>query len=162
MLARRLQGYDRAAMPLNSGQQRATPRVEIELPVVLGRDHGRPVEGRTRNVGPGGMCVISPRPLAVDEHVSFRLALEGQDDVEGRAHVCREHLPGMYAVRFEQLSQEAETVLHTLASRHGSSMDTGPCEAGNQRCPVLAIRSSEAELPLEGSTASGPARRRRR
>jgi hypothetical protein len=103
-------------MPESLDQRRAGARAEIQLPVTLARPNGRPVEAKTKNLGPGGMCVITPRPLAVGEELRFELALDGRGPVAGVAHVCREHLPGsMYAVRFDDVDAAAQDALSQLA-----------------------------------------------
>jgi PilZ domain len=99
-------------------EHRATPRAEVQLPVTLARPNGRPVEARTKNVGVGGMCVITPRPLAVGEELRFELALDGEGTLAGLAHVCREHPPGsMYAVRFDDVDSRAAEVLARLTGQ---------------------------------------------
>jgi hypothetical protein len=95
-------------------QRRTGARADIELPVVLARAHGNQIEAKTRNLGPGGMCVVSGRPLGVDEAFTFALQLDGRA-VEGRAHVCREQLPGVYALRFDSLAPDTAAALERLA-----------------------------------------------
>ena len=86
-------------------------RVERELDVQLIRSHGNPVASRTRDICRGGMCVETQRPLAVDEVLDFRL----ETGIEGTVRVLREHLPNVYALRFEELSLESLARLERLS-----------------------------------------------
>jgi hypothetical protein len=70
---------------------------------MLRRRSGSPIDARTVNVGPGGMCVSTPRPLALDEVLDFDLPLADADHVDGRARVLRHEGHGAYALRFEGL-----------------------------------------------------------
>src|SRR3954463_11363053 len=92
---------------------RGTLRLDREMAVTLVRQHGsgNPVESRTRNIGDGGMCVATPRPLAIDEVLDFRF----ETGIAGSVRVLREHIPNVYALRFEELSDEARTALGRLA-----------------------------------------------
>ena len=90
---------------------RGNGRVDRELSVTLMRARGNPVESRTKNISQGGMCVMTPRPLAIDEVLDFRL----ETGIEGVVRVLREQLPNVYALRFEELSLDALTRLEQLA-----------------------------------------------
>ena len=90
---------------------RAEGRLDRELTVTLLRAKGNPVESRTKNISQGGMYVRTPRPLAIDEVLAFRL----EPDIEGVVRVLREHLPNEYALRFEELSLGALARLERLA-----------------------------------------------
>jgi len=89
---------------------RRSPRIEIEMPCTLHRRSGSPIEGRTLDLGPGGMRVCTKRPLAADE--TLRFELEG---VHGRARVLRQQTYDTYAVRFELLGEPALAELRRLA-----------------------------------------------
>jgi hypothetical protein len=78
---------------------------------MLRRRTGSPIDARTVNVGPGGMCVSTPRPLALDEVLDFDLPLAGADHVDGRARVLRHEGHGAYALRFEGLLEPARARL---------------------------------------------------
>jgi hypothetical protein len=86
-------------------------RIDRELSVTLVRARGNPVESRTKNISQGGMCVATPRPLAIDELLEFRL----ETGIEGVVRVLREQLPNVYALRFEELSLEALAGIERLA-----------------------------------------------
>ena len=90
---------------------RGNGRVDRELSVTLMRARGNPVESRTKNISQGGMCVATPRPLAIDELLEFRL----ETGVEGVVRVLRQQLPNVYALRFEELSLEALSRLERLS-----------------------------------------------
>ena len=92
-------------------ERRVSPRVELECDCTLSRRFGSPIEGRTVDVGPGGMRVATKRPLATDEVLEFQLQLGAQ----GRARVLREQTYGVYALRFERLSDEDREALSRLA-----------------------------------------------
>ena len=86
-------------------QRRASPRVEIELPLTFARAkrHGNPVSARTVDLSTGGARVKADRPLKVDEVLLFDLCCEGDTHVCGECRVLREHVGQTYAVRFERL-----------------------------------------------------------
>lgn len=87
------------------------PRAEVRLECVLTRRKGAPVVCRTIDVGPGGMCVESERPLGVDEVLHFDLA-----GVDGDARVLREQRPNVYALRFEAMRDDATLRLGSLTA----------------------------------------------
>jgi PilZ domain len=88
-------------------ERRRAPRTEIELPCLLRRRSGSPISAQTVNLGPGGMCVSTPRPLALDEVLDFDLPLTDAGSVDGRARVLRHEGHGAYALRFEGLLEPA-------------------------------------------------------
>src|ERR671935_22741 len=57
----------------NVAERRGSPRVELECGCTLSRRFGAPVQGRTVDVGPGGMRVATQRPLSTDEVLEFEL-----------------------------------------------------------------------------------------
>jgi hypothetical protein len=77
----------------------------------LHRRSGSPITGHTVDVGPGGMCVCTRRPLAADEVLRFELPL----GIDGRGRVLRQQGHDTYAVRFELLGESARAELHRLA-----------------------------------------------
>ena len=83
-------------------ERRGTPRTELSVACTLRRRTGSAISVRTVNVGPGGMCITTPRPLAIDEVLHFDL-LAGAEHVDGRARVVRQERPDRYALRFEGL-----------------------------------------------------------
>lgn len=89
--------------------QRRAPRVQIEMLCTLHRRSGSPIEGRTLDIGPGGMRVCTKRPLAADETLRFEL-----QGVDGRARVLRQQSRDTYAVRFEMLPEPALEQLRRL------------------------------------------------
>jgi PilZ domain len=91
-------------------EHRSSPRVEIEMPCTLHRRSGSPVEGKTVDLGPGGMRVATKRPLAADETLRFEL-----QGIDGRARVLRQQTHDTYAIRFEMLAEPALAELRRLA-----------------------------------------------
>ena len=85
----------------------------MQLDCVLTRSKGSPITCHTIDVGPGGMCVETDRPLGVDEVLHFDLPVQGTH-VDGDARVLREHGPNVYALRFETMRDEATPHLGTL------------------------------------------------
>jgi PilZ domain-containing protein len=75
----------------------------MALPCVLRRRTGSQISVLTVNVGPGGMCVTTQRPLAIDEVLDFDLPLAGSEHLDGRVRVVRQERPDRYALRFEGL-----------------------------------------------------------
>jgi hypothetical protein len=78
----------------------------------LHRRSGSPIAARTVDLGPGGMCVATKRPLAADEVLSFELSPQ----IIGRARVLRQQGYDTYAVRFEALAQPAREELEGLVA----------------------------------------------
>jgi hypothetical protein len=96
-------------------ERRISPRVELECGCTLSRRFGSPIEGRTVDVGPGGMCVATKRPLAADEVLEFELPPPVGPGIRGRARVLREQTYRVYALRFEQLTDADRAALSRLA-----------------------------------------------
>ena len=92
---------------------RRSPRVPMQVECTLHRRTGSAIPCRTLDVGPGGMCVCSPRPLAADEELTFELA---EPPIEGRARVLRQQGLDVYAVRFEGLREPSREALERLAT----------------------------------------------
>ena len=98
-------------------ERRLTPRADVALPCVLRRRSGTAIDARTVNLGAGGMCIATPRPLATDEVLEFDLVLSGAERVDGRARVLRQEGHDAYAMRFEGLLEPArDRLLQALAS----------------------------------------------
>jgi hypothetical protein len=100
-------------------ERRRTPRTDVALPCVLRRRTGSAIDARTVNLGPGGMCVSTGRPLALDEVLEFDLPLADAGSVDGRARVLRHEGHGAYALRFEGLRQPAREQLAGLTGASG-------------------------------------------
>jgi hypothetical protein len=88
----------------------------MALPCVLRRRTGSAITAETVNVGPGGMCIATPRPLALDEVLEFDLRLADAGRVDGRARVLRQEGYGAYAMRFEALVEASRERLEGLAA----------------------------------------------
>jgi len=93
-------------------EKRRSPRVRLEMDCTLHRRSGSPIDGRTVDLGPGGMCVATSRPLATDEVLEFELPPR----ISGRARVLRQQGYESYAVRFETLADPAREALSALVS----------------------------------------------
>ena len=78
----------------------------------LHRRSGSPIPARTVDLGPGGMCVASKRPLSPDEVVNFELSPQ----ISGRARVLRQQGWERYAVRFEALPEPARAELDGIVA----------------------------------------------
>ena len=78
----------------------------------LQRRSGSPIAARTVDLGPGGMCVATKRPLAAEEVLNFELSPQ----INGRARVLRQQGYETYAVRFEALAQPAREELEGLVA----------------------------------------------
>ncbi len=96
-------------------QRRRQPRAIINVDCMLSRGKGSPVHAHTIDVGPGGMCVATDRPLTVDEVLHFDLPLHGST-VDGDARVLREQGPLIYALRFETVGDGGAQHLGALTS----------------------------------------------
>ena len=94
------------------GEQRRSPRAKVERECTLHRRTGSPIPGHTLDLGPGGMCVCTSRPLATDELLRF----EVPPLITGRARVLRQQSHDSYAVRFEALDAAAREELARLTA----------------------------------------------
>jgi hypothetical protein len=94
-------------------ERRLTPRAPVSLACTLRRGHGSPIDARTLDVGPAGMCITCKRPLRTDEVVAFELA---DEHVGGEARVLREQGFGEYALRFEQVDAPGRARLDAMTS----------------------------------------------
>lgn len=83
--------------------RRASPRIAVELPVIMARAVGGPVRAQTIDLSTGGMQIATARPLRVDEVLDFNLALDAHRELGGKARVMRLHPRNRYALRFENL-----------------------------------------------------------
>jgi PilZ domain-containing protein len=92
--------------------RRGSPRVSVEVQCTLHRRSGSPIVARTVDLGPGGMCVASKRPLAADEVLGFELPPR----IRGRVRVLRQQGFEIYAVRFEGLGAPEREELEGLVA----------------------------------------------
>ena len=92
---------------------RRSPRVSLAKECTLFRYTGSPISARTVDVGPGGMCIKSSRPLAMDEVLAFDLELPPY--INGRGRVLRQQSGDTYALRFEVLTDPVRAELNALA-----------------------------------------------
>jgi hypothetical protein len=86
----------------------------IAVPCTLRRRIGAPIAAQTVEVGPAGMRVTSPRPLASDEEIEFDLPDHAMR-ISGRARVVRQQRMNVYVLRFENLPAPMERRLHALS-----------------------------------------------
>jgi hypothetical protein len=91
-------------------ERRASPRTPITIECTLRRRSGSPIEAKTIDLGPGGMCVTCARPLSPDEVLSFEIT-----QVSGRARVMRQQAARVYGLRFEQVPEQVRQALLRLA-----------------------------------------------
>ena len=100
-------------MGVTTPSRRGSPRVRVTLELTLTRHTGRPVNAKTGDLSPGGARVAAPRTLRADELFELDLVLPDGTHVAGQARVLREQAT-TYALRFEQLSEEAMRRLAAL------------------------------------------------
>ena len=89
----------------------------MAVPCLLRRRTGSAINVETVNVGPGGMCVLTKRPLAIDEVLEFDLPVAGTDHVDGQVRVLRQEGHGLYALRFEGLLGATRERLQAFTER---------------------------------------------
>ena len=112
-------------------EQRACPRVALELEVHLGRNVGNDVVARTRDLSVGGARVVCGRPLRIDEELRFELELPaGGQQLSGTARVLRQHRSDMYALRFENVAPAVAGILDAFVDANaGDGRPPGPAQA---------------------------------
>jgi hypothetical protein len=98
------------------GEQRRSRRAQMALALILKRHKGGPVSCRTVDLGRGGACVTSDRPLRVDELLAFDLDLDGRH-VDGHCRVLRQQGLHQYALRFEDVDAAALELLSGALAR---------------------------------------------
>jgi hypothetical protein len=94
-------------------ERRLSPRAPVSLACTLRRGQGSPIDARTLDLGPAGMCITCKRPLRTDEVVAFELC---DEHVRGEARVLREQSFGEYALRFERVDDAARARLDAMTS----------------------------------------------
>ncbi len=92
--------------------RRRNARTELAEPCTLKRRTGSPISCETVDVGTGGMCVCSHRPLAPDEVLTFEFG-----EITGRVRVLRQQGHEIYALRFERLPESVRARLDQLIAR---------------------------------------------
>jgi c-di-GMP-binding flagellar brake protein YcgR len=97
-------------MSPNAPRRRTAPRLAITLNLLLLRNDGGRIAGRTLDLGAGGMRIATDRPLSVDEVVRFDLPVD-RHNAHGRARVLRMQGPNVYSLRFEQLEEADRRLL---------------------------------------------------
>ena len=105
-----------------TGERRRSWRTEVSLECHLHRRTSKMVEGRTVDIGPGGMRVHTERPLSIDELLEFELPDRAR--INGRARVLREQAYRIYALRFEKLGDEARSEIAELTQPRDRAADT--------------------------------------
>ena len=115
-------------------ERRDRLRVEVALGCRLSRAGGSAIRARTLDVGPGGMCISTDRPLRIDEVLDFLLSPDtpspvATSPVVGQARVMREQTYQVYAMRFERLPAGEEHHLRALTDR---AQIEGEAEAGGR------------------------------
>jgi hypothetical protein len=98
--------------------------MRMAMGCTFARRSGSTISGRTIDLGPGGMCVATTRPLSVDEVLDFELP-ESDGPLMGEVRVMREQAFGVYAVRFERLGGSAQNHLRELCATAMPGMATG-------------------------------------
>jgi hypothetical protein len=98
-------------------EQRRSPRTQLALALLLKRHKGGPVSATTLDLGTGGACVATDRPLRVDELLAFDLALDGDAHVDGHCRVLRQQGLNEYALRFEDVDAAAAELLDGALKR---------------------------------------------
>ncbi len=91
-----------------------SPQAHVALAGILRRRSGAPIPVQTVDIGPRGMRITSPRPLALDETVGFELPNLDMR-VHGAARVLRQERMNRYVLRFERLPEPMTRRLHALA-----------------------------------------------
>jgi hypothetical protein len=95
--------------------RRASVRVPVVLDVHLGRKVGNEVLAHTRDLSTHGACVVSDRPLRVDEELTFDVELPASHEhLHILARVLRHQQSKTYALRFEHLDPTAQSAIDEL------------------------------------------------
>jgi c-di-GMP-binding flagellar brake protein YcgR len=107
-----------------SGDRRRSWRTEIALECQLHRRTGKTIEAMTIDLGPGGMRVKANRPMALDEVLEFELPDRAR--INGRARVVGERGYRVYALRFDDLGDEARAEIAMIAKERAPTTPPAP------------------------------------
>ncbi len=80
------------------------PSRRTVLPCALSRPSGSAIAARVIELSLGGVRVVTPRPLALDETLLIDISCD-ERHVTARARVVCQERPDVYALRFSVLSQ---------------------------------------------------------
>lgn len=103
----------------NRRSQRRSP---VVLDAQLERKVGKAVGAQTRDLCTHGARIVTDRPLAIDEELTFDLEVEGRTHLRLASRVLREQHHSTYALRFEHLAPEEQRAIDALLS----SLATAP------------------------------------
>jgi hypothetical protein len=95
--------------------RRKAPRIGVTWTCSLRRHVGGPIPGRTMDVGPEGMRILTIRPLSVDEVLDFEVS-EGDKEISGTVRVMREAGHGTYGLRFESIPKSMRDELTAMCA----------------------------------------------
>jgi c-di-GMP-binding flagellar brake protein YcgR len=91
--------------------RRSQARVSIVLDAHLERRVGNSVPAQTRDLCTHGARIVTERPLAVDEELTFDLEVDAGTHLRLASRVLREHHHSTYALRFEHLEPEEQQAI---------------------------------------------------
>jgi hypothetical protein len=93
--------------------RRSHPRIPVVLDAQLERRVGNSVPAQTRDLCTHGARIVTERPLAVDEELTFDLEVDSTH-LRLASRVLREHHHSTYALRFEHLEPAEQRAIDTL------------------------------------------------
>lgn len=97
--------------------RRSQPRMSVVLDAHLERRVGNSVPAQTRDLCTHGARIVTERPLAIDEELTFDLEVDAGTHLRLASRVLREHHHSTYALRFEHLEPgEQDAIDAFLAS----------------------------------------------
>lgn len=94
--------------------RRSQPRIPVVLDAHLERRVGNSVPAQTRDLCTHGARIVTTRPLAVDEELTFALEVDATTRLRLTSRVLREHHHSTYALRFEHLEPDEQHAIDTL------------------------------------------------
>jgi hypothetical protein len=95
--------------------RRSHPRIPVILDAHLERKVGNTVPAQTRDLCTHGARIVTQRPLAIDEELTFDLETDSTH-LRLTSRVLREHHHSTYALRFEHLAPEEQRAIDDLLS----------------------------------------------
>jgi hypothetical protein len=100
--------------------RRSHPRIPVVLDAHLERRVGNSVTAQTRDLCLHGARIVTQRPLAIDEELTFDLEVDSTH-LRLASRVLREHHHSTYALRFEHLEPQDQQAIDTLLSSLAST-----------------------------------------
>lgn len=116
---------DELGGPSKGSERRTTPREPMKLGVRYGtaQELALALRACTKNIGMGGLCLLTQRPYAAGTHLDLTIEFGAGDSLQVTAVVAWARPGKAIGVRFEKLNSEQRTRLESIV---GKRRETAP------------------------------------